>query len=573
MSQSDGGVPRPTAKQRASGIPLDYYKQPDRLARWKIWLSAAAVIAAVGWWAAGWALGRVGGRDLSRMRYSHGPVARVHATWDAQCEACHVDFRPISGGATWAGALGANTKASDQKCQACHAGPPHHDNQVAAEVKTCAGCHRDHRGVDASLVRLPDSDCTSCHARLASHTEGGKAGYEDVKAFDRTADHPEFAILRAAAKAKDPGKLKFNHALHLTPGLNPGGKPVWTLGRIADKDERARYRAGQADPSDNAPVALDCQSCHQTDGGDASAGSLARLPASVRAPRGAGAYMQPIVYEKHCAACHALDVPVRAGGGKDGDGPRVATVRVPHRLQPAELRQELEGLILARALAADPEAKGRPAPARPRPLPSKPAGELKDLWQAVQAEVRAAERLLVLAGDEQAKRTCTECHYYRDKEGHEVAAPGAGTSLADYTVEPPRVPEVWFRHAAFSHAPHRAVSCRECHPGAYPDSPESRTFLQGLVASKQPTWKANEAVMLPGIEECRKCHVPSRRVGGMVLGGAGHECVECHTYHAGPGDRDAPARGLGSPARDGAEMTLGQFLDGTGTPKPAARAR
>jgi hypothetical protein len=562
MSQNDGGVPRKTAKQRVGGIPLDYYKQPDRLTRWKIGLSAAAVVVAVGWWASGWALA---GRGRGQLRYSHGPVARVHATWDAQCAACHVDFRPISGGASWAGALGVETKAGDAKCMACHAGPPHHDNQVEAEVKSCAGCHRDHRGRDASLVRLPDSDCTSCHAGLASHTKGGQTDYKDVSAFDR--DHPEFAVLRDAAK--DPGKLKFNHALHMTPGMNPvdKGKPVWLVGQIADKDERERYRLPKQ--TDNDPVTLDCQSCHQADGGNASAASLARLPASLKSPRGDGAYMMPIVYEKHCAACHALEVPGRKGADGDRrDDPDAAPLKVPHRIQPAELHQELEGLYLARALAEKPEAKGDAEPKgrsvfhRQRALPTKSPDDVERIWRSVQEDVKDAEKVLVVAGE---KRTCTECHYFRDKEGKEVAIPGAGTSLSEYKVVPPGVPATWFQHATFDHAAHRAVSCKECHAGAY--SAEAKAS-----AASRPSWTQNEEVMLPKVETCKQCHIPTTRTGDMVLGGAGHECTECHTYHHGPGKRADLARGLGAPARDRAEMSLAEFLGGTGTPKPAATA-
>src|SRR5918912_1619389 len=110
---------RVTGKQRASRIPLDYYKGYDTISRWKLGLSALALVLSLGWWVSGLAFGgRYGVRNSrgGRMRYTHGPVARVHATWEAQCDACHIPLTPISGSASWAGVLG-DPKKSDQKCQ------------------------------------------------------------------------------------------------------------------------------------------------------------------------------------------------------------------------------------------------------------------------------------------------------------------------------------------------------------------------------------------------------------------------------------------------------------------------
>src|SRR5690348_2383413 len=100
---------RETGKQRATRIPLDYYKRPDRLLRWRRRLALAAFIVALAWLATGFAPGgRWGVRSngLGRLRYSHGPVAKVHATWEAQCEVCHVPFQPTGAGTGWTKILG-----------------------------------------------------------------------------------------------------------------------------------------------------------------------------------------------------------------------------------------------------------------------------------------------------------------------------------------------------------------------------------------------------------------------------------------------------------------------------------
>src|SRR4051794_31293427 len=191
---------RETGKQRATRIPLDYYKKTDPLIRWRGGLSALALLLVVGWLATGLSLGSngLGSIGLGKARYSHGTLARAHATWDNKCEACHVSFKPISTTSSWAGAFGADPKAADAKCMTCHMGTPrqahHPDTEVTGEAPACAGCHRDHRGRDASLVRLTDKDCTSCHAKLKDHLQSGQdTDYRNVESFVGDL-HPQFRL-------------------------------------------------------------------------------------------------------------------------------------------------------------------------------------------------------------------------------------------------------------------------------------------------------------------------------------------------------------------------------------------
>src|SRR4051794_32219818 len=88
--------PQETGKQRAGRIPLDYFRTPDRLGKWKRWLGVLALLAAVAWPASAFLRG-----DRAELDYSRGPVAAVHATWDANCNACHVPFQAISGDAAF----------------------------------------------------------------------------------------------------------------------------------------------------------------------------------------------------------------------------------------------------------------------------------------------------------------------------------------------------------------------------------------------------------------------------------------------------------------------------------------
>src|SRR5947209_6574635 len=109
--------PQETGKQRASRIPLDYFKRSNYVERWKLWLTGRALVLAVGWWASGWV-----SSDQGRMRYSRGPVADVHATWETECTVCHTPFKPIDASPkNWATTfLGQSTA---QRCETCHAAP------------------------------------------------------------------------------------------------------------------------------------------------------------------------------------------------------------------------------------------------------------------------------------------------------------------------------------------------------------------------------------------------------------------------------------------------------------------
>jgi hypothetical protein len=452
---------RETGKQRASRIPLDYFKHPDGIVRVKGILTGIALVAAAAWCASGLLTG-----DQGQVRYSHGPLAAVHATWDADCDTCHVPFSPISGGNLLSSVV-AKPLPADSRCEACHAGPLHHRNQKPEEVASCGSCHRDHQGRDVSLVHMADSHCTNCHADLPKHTIDGKTAFHPNVSKFAPGAHPEFKMRGENQR----GKLKFNHTLHLTAGLNVS----WQLKNIRDPSERDRYRKPQQ--PDTGLVQLDCASCHQLDGD--------------------GHYFQPINYDNQCRACHPLTFDARLPG-----------VSIPHRLQPAEVRAFLWGAYVERAVQ-DPATQQRLL----RPLPVREVREEEDkVRQAVGGQVTTAESFLykqVLTEKElyiySGKTTCGECHHYESKPGQRLPE----------RIVPPAIPSVWQSHARFSHRAHRAMNCQECH---------ARTN-QSTTA---------DDVLLPGIADCFKCHAPLHRgADGSVQGGARHHCTECHRYHHG----------------------------------------
>ena len=203
------------AKEIVSRIPLDYYKHPDRMVRTKRLLTWGAGILTVLW--IGSVFVPAGERAvIGDRRFSHGPVANVHQPIDAECAACHVNFALFASGKPFKG---------DQKCQQCHYEgdlATHHGSQKESMTPNCGSCHSDHHGRDWNLNRVADRDCTTCHKDLKDSMTEGDPHY-DNKVTSFADQHPEFRDL----KTGDPGKLKFNHKYHMTPGivLAPGGKP------------------------------------------------------------------------------------------------------------------------------------------------------------------------------------------------------------------------------------------------------------------------------------------------------------------------------------------------------------
>jgi hypothetical protein len=494
---ADNLLPPNEAKRRTARIEPDYLRRASRWVAWKNRLTLIAIVAAVAWIAIA-ALG-----DREQQLASRGDVASAHAIWENDCQACHIDFTPISGSAGGF-ALTKWAHASDANCQKCHAGPPHHD-QVALlerdserESANCATCHIEHRGRDADLSRVADRHCTVCHADLPGHSRADKRGGSRSEAqFTASIDsfsvesHPKFRSV-----AKDPGRLKFNHALHMTAGLTHA------------KDARqpfkasslpAGFRAQYAENvSDNELVQLDCSSCHELD--QTGAAAPQGLPAAVNVARGSGKYYRPVVYERHCQACHAL--PYRA------DYESLAEAHLPHRLSALQLEKRVRELELARLVREKPELQAR--------LETIPGNKPPDVLTAsgrewLDQQVEQSARHLETA-------VCAKCHETSktaESDSDRVAFP---------QVTAVQVPAIWLEHARFDHSAHRAVTCHECHGRAYSNHAQASRLAGD--------------VLLPDIENCARCHAPRRKVEGEFLGGARHDCVECHDYHGRGGGED-----------------------------------
>lgn len=530
MPESSGSASqRRSSRAQVSRIDRGYFHRRSRFQRARWWLIFACLTLGAIWTA--W------GVFDTRLHHSPGDVTAVHATWENDCNACHVPFSPIKDN-TWL-STASTRKAMDAKCEACHRGPAHHPLQVTTEVGSCASCHADHRGRGADISRVADQTCTACHADIAAHrivnpAVPPAAVTTPITRFDDE-HHPAFAGLTA-----DPGRLKFSHGRHMRAGLTFGPTTTgtsaagpWTYAMLP-ADDRGRYLTPGAE--DHDLVQLSCGSCHEF--------GSSLPPASVRAVSAAlaaaqpGAYSLPVDFERHCAACHSLPFEGMAGPRRD-DADRVTAAAghdavMPHGLDATGIARFLESYYLRSGLRSASAGDATVLDASPsrRPLP---AARQRD--DVASGGVRAVVEARLSRAVPFARGTCEKCHELRDATLDEASMllPSADAAARPswFEIAPTRVPDIWLTKARFDHGPHRGFDCRECHAAAYPGESDAR--LGGNVAAGLPVGSPldNGVVMIAGRESCTACHAPASRdaATGRPIGGARFDCVECHGYH------------------------------------------
>jgi hypothetical protein len=219
--------------------------------------------------------------------------------------------------------------------------------------------------------------------------------------------------------------------------------------------------------------------------------------------------MQPINFERHCAACHKGDLVAEVQGPGT-----LAAKEVPHGIRAAAIRELLIGL--ASPLTQPP----RISPSQPlTKIPGRTPGE--NLAQTAQLDT--ATRVEQAAEMLTKEARCGKCHEYKDRKPTDPLPP---------EVVPPNLPSVWLPHAKFDHAAHRAMQCFECH--------DRQRLVTSEAGVKPPL--DHPAPIIDDIEKCQQCHAPTTAWG---TAGARHDCAECHRYHGG----DRPPHGRGDPAR------------------------
>ncbi|MBI1314575.1 hypothetical protein GC176_25050 [bacterium] len=480
---------RNSSRELSERVEIEFHKRPNRFRR-RVWWSALWLSVACLLW-----LGYAGARG-DHFIYEGGDLAYAHRLFENDCAKCHTSWAPVE--------RAFNLDFSDRvysvenaACLACHPGSEHHQNQIPAHSDiSCGHCHIEHQG-DHALKRSPNRVCLECHSDLKSHTRGENSFAGTLTDFGTSQGHPEFAVRRVLSRQsgslagigsehavlklleyvdgagwRDRAKIRFNHAAHLKAETAADGH---TQFRIVARGQKL---ADFGIPETAANATEVCQVCHTSDA--------------------EGRYMQPIVFEQHCRACHPLLF----------DNRQYPAEQVPHE-KPDIVRGFLTDKYTLATLA-QPDAVSGSSPARPipgrrsRPTLSKDQTE----WLAEQLKAAEAETLAhthVLFGAE-AKGGCAYCHV--DQNGQPPQQWSA--------ITPPSIPSRWEPHAIFSHQSHQMMSCVECHDGVV----ESRITGD---------------VLLPGVELCRKCHSSEPAQPGpdspARLLGASTDCVECHLYH------------------------------------------
>ncbi len=116
----------------------------------------------------------------------------------------------------------------------------------------------------------------------------------------------------------------------------------------------------------------------------------------------------------------------------------------------------------------------------------------------------------------------------------------------DAVIQDSFIPVRWLNHALFNHETHRVVDCESCHSGAR--------------ASKETS-----DVLLPGINNCQKCHNPK---------GAREDCIECHQYHDKSHQNEDHKVEVEGFLKDGAKAVIDmkKALEGSNKPPDASKA-
>ncbi len=453
--------------------------------RWTKWRLAAVLILVL---SVGSILAGVLGHGTAFMP---GDVSLKHSKFASQCEVCHASIKPV-----W-------SYVDNTACQACHRSdilPPSHFKQDVAlsTPPLCASCHLEHKGQKV-LADVSDRKCVQCHADLKAKGQS----VPDIKSVHNfSTDHPEFAVtqrrpspdtgvirvrLDDKERLKDDGRLKLNHALHLTLG---------------DKYLEAQNRGP-----------LICSDCHHIDD--------------------EGRFMRPVSFQRDCFSCHTNEIDL---------APILPGQRVTHGRQIDALRQQLLEVFSSAYLQTHPEEEKKPEQLRwipGRRLPGQPPTPHERYVVDGRTE---AEKILLSP----KVKKCLKCHVKESiAQGAGMVADGVSapsSSVEPNTAQDPSTPVNDRAQGVSSHAgtdempisriakvnvPVRWLPYNHFDHQAHAAIPEIKAKGQGnwCIPCHENAAKSvrSEDVLLPSISLCRTCH--------FEPGGAQASCRSCHEFH------------------------------------------
>jgi len=408
-----------STKARAQRIDRQYFQRISPFQRWR-WALVIAAVGLSGLW--------IGVHSVrgSNTIYSPGPLSKPHVMLNQKCAVCHTGAGPFE------------TSVTDQSCAVCHDGAIHQSRQ--SFTPHCVNCHGDH--TPDGLRAVGDRECVVCHADLKVKTGESKVDAH-IHAF--AGDHPEFRPLRLGTK--DPGKIKFNHAVHLKKDLR----------------------------SPDGNVSLSCSDCHRTD--NREPWPYGTTDESAAASTGTK-YMGQVNYYEHCSKCHPLTFDPRFSAS------------VPHK-DPDVVHDFLAKKFTA-WIAAHPEELRQASRVTVRLPEAIPAASPASAQEWIAIRMYEAEQLLRV-------KTCKECH--------NVAPADRGIP----SIEKANLASRWLTRSEFDHSAHQMLVCVTCHGAATKSTKTSDVLLPGIAVCRECHVSGKQDAASGNCVECHVYHDPARR--------------------------------------------------------------
>lgn len=421
-----------SSKELAARLRFDRFPRLDFFRRRYFLAGTVVTLAGLGLW---YFMTSTGGH----LQYMPGPVTQNHATFGERCESCHDPFENIRNDA----------------CLACH--PSREHSPFVVQDADCRDCHVEHLG-DEGLLDVGNQACVTCHGDLETKRDAPLLK-GDVASF---ATHPEFAVLRAPGA--DPGRIRFNHNIHLT----------------SDKVRQAAPESEQCAPY----KVLECASCHQ-------------LQAD-------GMLMRKVTFDQDCRCCHAQEV----------QGP-LGSLEAPHE-EPEVVRRELGAKLLTIAVGRGNEIFSSRETQLPGVRDRGPIDESRSLAEYERTWVTKLETALYEPFRDEApllenNKYCFLCH-----DADKPYVPGVELPVVAKT----GIPLHWLKLARFGHRKHEMVRCEDCHATSRQSALTSDVGLPGKALCEQ--CHAPDPVDSAGVQ-CVLCHLyhdttkdPAQRAGAQL---------------------------------------------------------
>jgi hypothetical protein len=461
-------VPRVrTTKTLAKRIDLQYFTRMDGFRKWRLGLSVALCVLAVGWIAYATVFHQ-------KNLYTKGPLSAAHSVFTTNCELCHL--------------RGTSFRAAvpDSACLRCHDAPQHNERQTF--TPQCTSCHVEHIG-KARIAEVSDSGCVQCHGDLPTK-DGQHSVNPHIRGFDK--NHPDFAVLQPGQT--DPGTINFNHHAHLQNTIRG---PLGAVQLVCNDCHRPTnmqtiaqgpwpYSVATVQPASQQPVSVSLADSQQ------------RKRRSVRV--GAGAYMEPIRYVNQCAACHVLQFDSLIPEPAPHDKPAVVDAFIRKKYA-----DYLAAHPEAQSLSASGIDNGTPVGRTEnilRPTLTKSPAPATSPADWVERRTAEAERLLW-------NKNCKICHMSTEHTG-----PGLPQSVKAI------IPTRWLARSEFDHQAHMLLNCDNCHKTISASRETSEINLPPIAQCRQchkeggPSRQAAEG-------RCFECHSyhdwrKERRVNGIM---------------------------------------------------------